>query len=63
VKFHLVQYGAVGRPHEIEEGMAGRRSDLFQRYLDEIRYYVSYADELGFAGYSHNDSRSRITRA
>jgi alkanesulfonate monooxygenase SsuD/methylene tetrahydromethanopterin reductase-like flavin-dependent oxidoreductase (luciferase family) len=60
VKFHLVQYGAVGRPHEIEEGMAGRRSDLFQRYLDEIRYYVSYADELGFAGYSHNEHHLQI---
>jgi alkanesulfonate monooxygenase SsuD/methylene tetrahydromethanopterin reductase-like flavin-dependent oxidoreductase (luciferase family) len=55
MKFHLFQTGAVGRRHEIEEGMAGQRKDLFQRYIAEAKEYVALADELGFYGYGHNE--------
>ena len=51
MKFHLMQTGVVGRRHEIEEGMAGQRSDLYLRFLDEIKGYVKQADDLGFEGY------------
>ncbi|MFN0090617.1 MAG: LLM class flavin-dependent oxidoreductase [Acidimicrobiales bacterium] len=60
VEFHLIQAGAVGRRAELMEGMAGQRRDLFQRYLDEVRRYVRLADELGFAGYGHNEHHLQI---
>ena len=58
--FHLIQAGAVGRPAELMEGMAGQRKDLFQRYLDDVRHYVRLADELGYAGYGHNEHHLQI---
>lgn len=51
MKYHLMQTGVVGRRHEIEQGMAGQRSDLYLRFLDEAKRYVKLGDELGFAGY------------
>jgi hypothetical protein len=51
MEFHLTQAGAVGRRKELEQGMAGQRDDLHQRYLEEVRAYVQAADELGYAGY------------
>jgi hypothetical protein len=49
VKFHLMQTGVIGRRHELEQGMAGQRPDLYQRYLEEVKGYVQLADELGYA--------------
>lgn len=51
MKFHLMQTGVVGRRHELEQGMAGQRSDLYLRFLDEVKRYVRLGDELGFEGY------------
>src|SRR5713226_1622296 len=47
-------------PCEIEQGMAGQRGELFQRYLDEVKAYVQCADELGYAGYGHNEHHLQI---
>ena len=60
MEFHLIQAGAVGRRRELEQGMAGQRSDLYQRYLEEVRAYVRAADELGYAGYGHNEHHLQI---
>ena len=60
MKFHLIQQGLVGRRAEIEQGMAGQRVDLYQRYLEETKEYVRYADDLGFAGYGHNEHHLQI---
>jgi alkanesulfonate monooxygenase SsuD/methylene tetrahydromethanopterin reductase-like flavin-dependent oxidoreductase (luciferase family) len=60
MQFHLMQTGVVGRRHEIEAGMAGQRSDLYQRFLDEVKGYVRLADELGFAGYSQPEHHLQI---
>jgi hypothetical protein len=60
MEFHLIQAGAVGRRKELEQGMAGQRDDLYQRYLDEVRAYVQAADELGYAGYGHNEHHLQI---
>lgn len=60
MKFHLLQAGAVGRRAELEEGMAGQRSDLYQRFLEEIRAYVRLGDELGYASYGHNEHHLQI---
>jgi alkanesulfonate monooxygenase SsuD/methylene tetrahydromethanopterin reductase-like flavin-dependent oxidoreductase (luciferase family) len=60
MKFHLIQPGTIGRRSDIEQGMAGQRTDLYQRYLEEIRGYVRLADELGFASYGHNEHHLQI---
>jgi alkanesulfonate monooxygenase SsuD/methylene tetrahydromethanopterin reductase-like flavin-dependent oxidoreductase (luciferase family) len=60
MEFHLIQAGAVGRRKELEQGMAGQRDDLYQRYLEEVRAYVQAADELGYAGYGHNEHHLQI---
>jgi len=60
MKFHLMQTGVVGRRAEIEAGMAGQRSDLYQRFLAEVKGYVRLADELGFAGYCQPEHHLQI---
>ncbi len=60
MEFHLIQAGAVGRRKELEQGMAGQRDDLYQRYLEEVRAYVHAADELGYTGYGHNEHHLQI---
>ena len=60
MKFHLMQTGVVGRRHEIEQGMAGQRNDLYQRFLEEVRGYVRHADDLGFYGYCQPEHHLQI---
>ena len=60
MEFHLIQAGTVGRRNELEQGMAGQRDDLYQRYLEEVRAYVRAADALGYAGYGHNEHHLQI---
>ncbi|MCU1486561.1 MAG: luciferase-like protein [Actinomycetia bacterium] len=60
MKFHLIQAGCIGRRHEIEAGMAGQRKDLFQRYLGEVKGYVTLAEELGFSSYGHNEHHLQL---
>ncbi|HEY2398714.1 MAG TPA: LLM class flavin-dependent oxidoreductase [Steroidobacteraceae bacterium] len=60
MKFHLMQTGVVGRRREIEAGMAGQRPELYQRFLDEVKGYVSLADELGFYGYCQPEHHLQI---
>lgn len=60
MKFHLIQPGMIGRRHEIEQGMAGQRADLYQRYLEEVRHYIGLADALGYASYGHNEHHMQI---
>ncbi len=60
MKFHLMQTGVVGRRYEIEAGMAGQRPELYQRFLEEVRGYVSLADELGYAGYCQPEHHLQI---
>ena len=60
MKFHLIQPGTVGRRSDIEKGMAGQDRELYQRYLEEIRYYIGLADEYGYASYGHNEHHLQI---
>ncbi|MFE4539750.1 LLM class flavin-dependent oxidoreductase [Streptomyces scopuliridis] len=60
MKFHLMQTGVIGRRHELEQGMAGQRPDLYQRYLEEVRDYVRLADELGYASYCSPEHHLQI---
>ena len=60
MKFHLMQTGVIGRKAELEQGMAGQRADLYQRYLEEIKGYIQLADELGYAGYCQPEHHLQI---
>lgn len=51
MQFHLMQTGVIGRRAEIEQGMAGQRPELYQRFLEEVKMYVKLADELGYGAY------------
>jgi alkanesulfonate monooxygenase SsuD/methylene tetrahydromethanopterin reductase-like flavin-dependent oxidoreductase (luciferase family) len=55
-----MQTGVIGRKYELEEGMAGQRGDLYQRFLEEIRGYIELADELGYAGYCQPEHHLQI---
>jgi len=50
MKFHLFMLPTIGRRHELEQGMAGVRDDLYQRMLQEIGEQARLADEMGFYG-------------
>ncbi len=60
MKFHLFIYATLGRRHELEAGLAGKRPELYQRMLDEVAEYVSFADEAGYAGFSHPEHHLQI---
>ena len=36
--FNLFMYCTIGRRHELEAGMAGRKPELFQRMLNAVSY-------------------------
>jgi alkanesulfonate monooxygenase SsuD/methylene tetrahydromethanopterin reductase-like flavin-dependent oxidoreductase (luciferase family) len=60
VKFHLFVLPTAGRPHELAQGMAGQRDDLYQRMLGEIRDIARLADELGYAGIGFTEHHFHI---
>lgn len=60
MKFNLMQTGVIGRRYELEQGMAGQRPELYQRFLSEVKGYVGLADELGFAGYCQPEHHLQI---
>jgi alkanesulfonate monooxygenase SsuD/methylene tetrahydromethanopterin reductase-like flavin-dependent oxidoreductase (luciferase family) len=58
--FHLFMYVTVGRPAELEAGMAGQRPELYQRTLDEIAEYARFADAAGYAGLGHPEHHLQV---
>ena len=58
--FDIFVYGTIGRRHELEEGRAGLRGDLYQRMLDELGALVRFADEAGYAGVGHPEHHLQI---
>ncbi|MDH4148000.1 MAG: LLM class flavin-dependent oxidoreductase [Acidimicrobiia bacterium] len=58
--FNLFIYCTVGRRAELEAGMAGRRTDLYQRMLGEIADFARLADERGYAGFGHPEHHLQI---
>ncbi|MEM7466357.1 MAG: LLM class flavin-dependent oxidoreductase [Pseudomonadota bacterium] len=60
IDFNAFMYCTVGRRSELESGMAGKDPALYQRMLDEIAEYVSFADEAGFAGWGHPEHHLQI---
>ncbi|MFC5458916.1 LLM class flavin-dependent oxidoreductase [Massilia niabensis] len=55
-----MQTGVIGRRYELEQGMAGQRPELYQRFLAEVKDYVRLADELGYAGYCQPEHHLQI---
>ena len=53
-------YCTIGRRHELEQGMAGRNPELYQRMLDEIAQYARFADEAGYFGFGHPEHHLQI---
>ena len=41
---------SVGRIEDIQQGMAGKRTDLYQGMLKEITEQVQYMDQHGYYG-------------
>ena len=60
MKFGLMQTGVIGRRYELEQGMAGQRPELYQRFLAEVRDYVRLADDLGYASYCQPEHHLQI---
>jgi alkanesulfonate monooxygenase SsuD/methylene tetrahydromethanopterin reductase-like flavin-dependent oxidoreductase (luciferase family) len=60
INFNPFMYCTVGRRAELEKGMAGKDPVLYQRMLDEIAEYVSFADEAGYAGWGHPEHHLQI---
>ena len=60
MKFHLFMLPTVGRRHELEQGMAGLRDDLYQRMLGEIDEQARFADELGYYGLGFTEHHFHI---
>lgn len=60
MNFNLFMYCVVGRRAELEKGMAGQNGVLYQRMLDEIAAYATFADEHGYSGFGHPEHHLQI---
>ena len=60
MKFGLFMYRTVGRRNELEQGMAGRKPELYQRMLSEIAQYAEFADQAGYFGFGHPEHHLQI---
>ena len=60
MKFHAIAYGTVGTRKELEAGMAGKKPELYQRMLNDLKDYVQICDEAGFAGFGHPEHHLQI---
>ena len=58
--FGLFTYCTIGRRGELEQGMAGRNKELYQRMLDELAQYATFADEAGYFGFGHPEHHLQI---
>ena len=60
MKFGLFMYCTVGRRNELEQCMAGRKPELYQRMLSEIAQYAEFADQAGYFGFGHPEHHLQI---
>lgn len=58
--FSLFIYGTVGRRKELEAGMAGRKPELYQRFLTELAEYAKFADERDYYAIGHPEHHLQI---
>ena len=54
MKFHETISGTAGTRAGLEQGMAGKRSALYQRRLRDIKEYVTVCDHAGFGHPEHH---------
>jgi hypothetical protein len=50
----------VGRRRDMEAGVAGRRPEIYRRFLAEVVGDVRLGDELGFYGYCEPEHPARV---
>ena len=60
MKFGLFVYCTVGRRHELEQGMAGRRPELYHRMLAELGHLAGFAEERGYFAFGHPEHHLQI---
>ncbi len=60
MKFGLFMYCTVGRKAELQAGMAGRKPELYQRMLEEIAQYATFADNNGYFAYGHPEHHLQL---
>jgi alkanesulfonate monooxygenase SsuD/methylene tetrahydromethanopterin reductase-like flavin-dependent oxidoreductase (luciferase family) len=60
MRFGLFMYCTIGRRQELEQGMAGRNAELYQRMLDEIAQYAKFADAHGYFGFGHPEHHLQL---
>lgn len=60
MKFHVIVYCTMGTRAEIELGMAGKRPELYQRMLGNLRQYIQVCEEGGFEGFGHPEHHLQI---
>jgi len=51
---------SIGSRAEVEQGMAGLRTDLYQRMLEELREQAQLADELGYDSISFTEHHFHV---
>jgi len=51
---------SVGRQEDIEQGMAGKRTDLYQEMLQELSQQIGYMDENGYYGVAFTEHHFHI---
>ncbi|HIE89771.1 MAG: LLM class flavin-dependent oxidoreductase [bacterium] len=60
MKFGLFVYCTVGRRAELEQGMAGRNRELYQRMLKELGDLVGFVDDRGYFAFGHPEHHLQI---
>ena len=50
MEFGIFYLPAIGNKSELQEGMAGRRTDLYQRMLRNLAEQAQYLDAHGYYG-------------
>ena len=60
MKFNAIDYCTVGTRKEIEGSMAGKRPELYQRMLKDLKEYVTVCDQTGFEGFGHPEHHLQI---
>ena len=60
MKFGLFVYCTVGRRAELEQGMAGRRPELYQRMIQELGDYAAFGEERGYFAFGHPEHHLQI---
>ena len=60
MKFGLFVYCTIGRRSELEQGMAGRKPELYQRMLEELARLAVFSEDRGYFSFGHPEHHLQI---